>query len=737
MVSVVYPTYNSKELGNLTEAEWLAAVKLGRSDGESALIDKAFAFAKKAHSSELRVSGEPYLQHVIAVANILASLNMDVETVAAALLHDTLRNPTITLEKIADELGRDIAHLVDGVAKMEVLHISQVEDDKHTKAMNAEALRKMLLAMVEDVRVVLIKLADRVHNMRTLTVMPLERQHRIAKETLDIYAPLANRLGISQIKWELEDLAFRYLEPELYKKIARLLNERRVDREKYIENFIGELTAALKANNVEATVSGRPKHIYSIYRKMSRKELDYSQIYDVRAARIIVDDVKDCYAALGIVHSLWRYIPGEFDDYVANPKDNDYRSLHTAVIGPEGKTVEVQIRTRDMHQHNEYGVAAHWRYKENYGPNAEFERKIAWLRQLLEWKDEVKDASEFVDQVKTDIFQDRVYVFTPKGHVIDLPVNSTPLDFAYHIHSELGHRCRGAKVNGHIVPLTYALKTGEQVELLTIKKGEPSRDWLSPHLGFLHSSKARYHVQRWFKQQNYDSHVNTGRVNLQKELQRLGFVDINLERLARALEFRETDDMYAAFARGELKLAQIVARVEHVLAPKPHEEAIPITSKRSSLKEKQSGDVKIQGVGNLLTHFAKCCKPLPGDDIAGYITKGRGVTIHRYDCQNMMRYTEETPERVIAVSWGEVTENTYPVGVKIIAYDRHGLLRDITAVLANEEVNVIAVNTQSNKKTHHAVMELTLEISDIEKLSRVLGKISQLPNIIHVQRTNL
>jgi GTP pyrophosphokinase len=574
--------------------------------------------------------------------------------------------------------------------------------------------------------------------MRTLSALPEASQRRIAKETMDIYAPLANRLGIGQIKWELEDLSFRYLSAELYKKIARLLNERRVDREKYIENFIAELQAALKAYNIEATVTGRPKHIYSIYRKMSRKEVDYSQIYDVRAARVIVNDAKDCYAALGVVHSTWRYIPGEFDDYIANPKSNDYRSLHTAVIGPEGKTVEVQLRTRDMHQHNEFGVAAHWRYKENYGPNAEFERKIAWLRQLLEWKDELKDASDFVDQVKTDIFQDRVYVFTPKGHVIDLPADSTPLDFAYHIHSELGHRCRGAKVNGRMAPLTYILKTGEQVDLLTIKKGEPSRDWLNPHLGFIHSNKARSHVQRWFKHQNHEQHVAAGRTNLTKELHRLGFVDVNIEKLARSMNFKDADDMFAALARGDIRLGQIVAKIEHTeQQAKAQQDVLPITGKRPSGKEKHGGDVKILGVGNLLTHFARCCKPLPGDDIEGYITKGRGVSIHRSDCQNLMRYKEETPERIIAVNWGDSVENTYPVGVRIIAYDRHGLLRDISSLLANEGVNVLAVNTVSNKKTHRATMALTLEIGNIEKLSRILAKISQLPNILDAHRTNV
>ena len=721
----------------LDEQEWLAEVKSGREQDEAALIDKAFYMAKTAHEGQKRLSGEPYYDHVIAVADILAGLNMDHETIIAALLHDVVEDTSITLEDISKEFGANIARLVDGVTKMEVIQFSQQNESGQAPNLKAESLRKMLLAMVEDVRVVLIKLADRVHNMRTLSALPEDRQRMMAKETIDIFAPLANRLGIWQIKWELEDLSFRYLDPELYKKIARLLNERRVDREKYINTFIEELEEALKAHHIDATVYGRPKHIYSIYRKMSRKEVDYSQIYDVRAARVIVNDAKDCYAALGIVHTLWRYIPGEFDDYIANPKNNDYRSLHTAVIGPEGKTVEVQIRTQDMHQHNEFGVAAHWRYKENYGPNEEFERKIAWLRQLLEWKDEVKDAGDFVDQVKTDIFQDRVYVFSPKGQVVDLPANATPLDFAYHIHSELGHRCRGAKVNGRIVPLNYVLKTGEQVELLTIKKGEPSRDWLNSHLGFIASSKARSHIQRWFKQQNHEHHVADGRNTLNKELNRLGYAEVNIDKLARSLKFKEADDLYAAVARGDIRVGQIVSKIVQTAQSERQKEDIPVTSKTSKRKEITSGDVNILGVGNLLTQYALCCKPVPGDDIAGYITKGRGVSVHRYDCQNLMRYKEETPERIIEVNWGEAVENTYPVGVRITAYDRHGLLRDISSLLANESVNVLSVNTYSDKKTHHAVMDLTLEIGDIEKLSRVLAKLSQLPNVMDACRVNL
>lgn len=713
---------------------WLEHLAQSRPGASLALIKDACQFAQDAHSGQFRASGEPYVHHALAVADILARLNLDEETVAAALLHDVVEDTDIGLDAISQRFGAAVARLVDGVTKMDAIEVGwRPDSDERRHQVNAEAMRKMLLAMVEDVRVVLIKLADRLHNMRTLCALSEEKQRRIARETLEIFAPLANRLGIWEIKWELEDLAFRYLEPEMYKKIARLLNERRVDRERYIADFMDQLAAALKEVGIEASVSGRPKHIYSIYRKMQRKEMDYGQIYDVRAVRVLVKEVRDCYAALGVVHSKWQYIPGEFDDYIATPKANRYRSLHTAVIGPEGKTVEVQIRTQEMHQHSEFGVAAHWRYKEGGAADSGFEGKIAVLRQVLEWKDEVRDASDFVDKMRTDVFSDRIYVFTPKGHVVDLPRGSTPLDFAYHIHSEIGHRCRGAKVNGKIVPLTYELDNGEQVEIITVKKGEPTRDWLNPHLGYLHSSKARSKVLAFFKQQGQDEAARMGRQTLDRELKRMGYREVNLERLGKESGFESTEGFFAAFGRGEIRLSHLLGKLQELTPPETEAELPKVPALRAPAS---SGAVDILGVGNLLTHFAQCCHPLPGDEIKGFITRGRGVSVHRSDCPNMLRFGIEDPQRVLEVHWGRQTDKSFPVAIQIVAYDRHGLLRDITTVLANENVNVTAVDTQSNPKTHRAYMRLNLEIDDIEKLSRVLAKISQLPNIVEARRVD-
>jgi GTP pyrophosphokinase len=462
--------------------------------------------------------------------------------------------------------------------------------------------------------------------------------------------------------------------------------------------------------------------------------VNYDQIYDVRATRIIVPQVRDCYAALGVVHSLWQYIPGEFDDYIATPKANHYRSLHTAVIGPGGKTVEVQIRTNEMHQHSEFGVAAHWRYKEGKKQDGGFDKKIAWLRSLLEWKDEVRDASEFVEKFKNDIFQDRLYVFTPKGHVVDLPQGATPLDFAYHIHTEVGHSCRGAKVNGRMVPLTYQLNTGEQVEVLTVKSGEPSRDWLNPHLGYLKSSKSKSRVQSWFKQQNFENNVAAGRNTLEREIRRLGYRDIAYETLVNHFKFPSQDDFLAAIGRNDLKITSVVSYIQQSLVQVEGEPEIVPHRRRRARPSQTHDDIRIRGVGNLLTNFAQCCKPVPGDSITGFITVGRGVSIHRSDCRNVLRFKHEMPERLIDVDWGQDTEQTYPVSLIINAYDRHGLLRDISSILANEAVNVSAVNTASDKADNVARMVLTVEIGDIQKLSRILARINQLPNVIEARR---
>jgi GTP pyrophosphokinase len=569
--------------------------------------------------------------------------------------------------------------------------------------------------------------------MRTLAALPEDKQKRIARETADIFAPLANRLGIWQIKWELEDLAFRYLEPVEYKKIAGFLAERRVDREAYVERFVATLGDELKKTGVAAEVNGRAKHIYSIWRKMQRKHKDFREIFDVRAVRVLVDDIRDCYAALGVVHSLWQYIPGEFDDYIATPKENNYRSIHTAVIGPEGKTVEVQIRTHDMNQSSELGVAAHWRYKEGARQDKGFDDKIAWLRSLLEWKDEVAGAVEFVDQFKSEVFSERVYVFTPKGNIVDLQTGATPLDFAYHIHTNVGHRCRGAKVNGQIVPLTTALKTGDRVEVLTIKEGAPSRDWLSPHLGYLRTSKARSKVQAWFKQQNYDANVTAGRQALEREFQRLGLSDVNYEKLAARFRFDKVDDFLAALGRGEVKPAQLLAAVQEYVQPTLAEPAPAIATRPAGARKSPTG-VSIQGVGNLLTRMARCCNPLPGDPVVGFITRGQGITVHRQDCPNALRHHNENEERLVEVTWGAEAGQLYPVEVEIVAHERAGLLRDITGLLANEKINVLAVNTLTDKGEHIARMRFVIEIPNVEILSKVLALLDQIPNVMDVRR---
>ena len=734
MVSITnkYSGLSSKDIPDL-EA-WMGKLASQRPAAEVEVIRRACALAEHAHHGQKRVSGEPYVQHALAVAHILSELGLDYETLAAAILHDVVEDTGVTLDDLKRDFGARIAALVDGVTKMKVIQEFRGDTSgvrkEHTQA---ESLRKMLLAMAEDVRVVLIKLADRLHNMRTLSALSEDKQQRIARETMDIFAPLANRLGIWQVKWELEDLSLRYLEPEAYKQIAGWLAEKRIDREAYIARFVDTLAQELKTASIAAEVTGRVKHIYSIWRKMQRKGKDFGEIFDVRAVRILVNDVRDCYAALGVVHSLWQHVPGEFDDYIATPKENNYRSIHTAVIGPQGRNVEVQIRTHDMHNQSELGVAAHWRYKEGAKHDKGFDDKIAWLRSLLEWKDELTGATEFVDQFKSEVFSERVYVFTPKGNIVDLQTGATPLDFAYHIHTDVGHRCRGAKVNGHMVPLVYTLKTGDRVEVLTVKEGAPSRDWLSPHLGYLQTSKARSKVQSWFNQQNFESNVAAGRQALEREFQRLGLSDVNYEKLAARFHHDKVDDFLVALGRGEIKSAQILHAVQELVEPSLRE-AKPVFATRAREAHRLPAGISIQGVGNLLTRMAKCCNPLPGDAIVGFITRGQGITVHRQDCANALRHHNENEERLIEVSWGADSGQTYPVDVDILAHERSGLLRDITGLLANEKINVLAVNTQTDKKQHVAHMTFTLEIQDVAVLSRVLALLDQIPNVIDVKR---
>ncbi len=715
---------------------WLSVVGQGRSEAEQHLIRAALTRAQVAHKNQMRASGEPYLLHCLAVAEIVHHLKLDHEAVAAAILHDAVEDTDVTLKEVAQTFGEQVARLVDGVTKMG--RIGEMREPavsrRSTEASHSESVRKLLLAMAEDVRVVLIKLADRLHNMRTLRFLDEERQRRIARETLDIYAPLANRLGIWQVKWELEDLSLRYLERDAYHRIAALLDGRRIDRERHIELVKERLSKAFAAAGIRADISGRPKHIYSIWRKMQRKNVDFHQIFDVQAVRVLVESTAECYAALGIVHTLWHHVPHEFDDYIANPKSNNYRSLHTAVIGPEGRAVEVQIRTREMHEHAELGIAAHWRYKEGARYDHGFEKKVAWLRQLLEWKEEEPSADEFVDRFKSESVEERVYVLTPQGQVIDMPAGATVLDFAYHIHTDVGHRCRGAKVNGRIVPLAYELSSGEQVEVLTGRKVAPSRDWLNPHLGYLKTSRARAKVRHWIKQQDRDINIAAGRSSLERELHRLGLSASGLSEVAERLKFGDPDSMMAALGRGDLQTHQVVSAVMG-LAEDGQEQPIAFARQaRRPAQGKTGDDFRILGVGNLLTQAARCCHPVPNDVIVGYITRGRGVTIHRRDCANILRLKDEDRERLIDVEWGDAPDRLFPVDIQIQAYDRPGLLRDVSAVLANDKINVLGMHTLTDKTDMIATMELNAEVTDMGQLSRVLSRIGQLPNIIEVKR---
>jgi GTP pyrophosphokinase len=714
---------------------WLASVCAGRPEKGQNLIRAALDLARQAHREQTRASGEPYLLHCLAVAEIVHHLQLDHEAVSAALLHDVVEDTEITLDQIRETFGEGVASLVDGVTKMG--HIDEIREPPTGKSragnQHAESVRKLLLAMAEDVRVVLIKLSDRLHNMRTLRFLSETRQRRIARETLDIYAPLANRLGIWQVKWELEDLALRYLDNEAYHRIASLLDGRRIDRERHIEEVKQKLTEAFARNGIDAEISGRPKHIYSIWRKMRRKNVDFHEIFDVQAVRVLVNTTAECYAVLGIVHGLWHHVPREFDDYIANPKSNNYRSLHTAVIGPEGRAVEVQIRTRDMHEHAELGIAAHWRYKEGAHYDAGFEQKIAWLRQLLEWGDEEPSAVEFVDRFKSESSEERIYVLTPQGNVVDLPVGATALDFAYHIHTDIGHRCRGVKVNGRIVPLTTELSNGQQVEVLTARQPSPSRDWLNPHLGFLKTSRARAKVRHWFKQQDRSINVSAGRAALDREAHRLGMSVSRLDNIAEKLNYKDADSMMAALGGGDLQIGQVIGVLLN-LSREEDPTALNFATPNRRIQPRSDSDVSILGVGNLLSKPARCCTPVPNDAIVGYITRGRGVTIHRRDCANILRLKDGDRDRLIDVEWGTLPDSVFPVDILVQAYDRPGLLRDVSTLLANDKVNVMGVNTLTSKLDNIARMELHIEVTDIGQLSRVLTRIGQLHNIIEVKR---
>jgi GTP diphosphokinase / guanosine-3',5'-bis(diphosphate) 3'-diphosphatase len=723
------------------------------------LILRAYRVAERAHAGQVRASGEPYVTHCVGVADILVEKFTPAPyVIAAGLLHDVVEDTDVSLDRIRRDFGDTVAKLVDSVTKLTDLpRVSRVErlgdlvsveaeggksaspKDVALKELDSvsntrsrrydaksETLRKTLLAMAEQPEVVMIKLADRLHNMRTLNFVPEIKRRRVAQETLDIFAPLANRLGIWQMKWELEDLAFRYTNPDKYKEIARSLANRRETRENEMYTITRRVKEILAEEGIEAEVSGRPKHIYSIYRKMIRKNVPFDALSDIRGVRVIVRSNQDCYGALGVIHTKWRPLPGEFDDYVAVPKDNHYRSLHTAVVYDDGKTLEFQIRTYDMNREAEQGIAAHWRYKEGKAADIKFDEKILHFRSLMEWRQDVQDAGEFMDGMRTDVFADRVYVFTPRGDAIDLPAGSTPIDFAYQIHTEIGNRCRGAKVNGKLVPLDYTLKTGDRVEILTVKRGGPSRDWLNSNLGLVKTQRAKSKIRHWFKVQAREQNISQGRTLLERELRRLGFSEFDFAKLASDLGFRNVDDLFYVVGCGDMPMGKVINSVS---LPEKVDEEEDLSEYVSEATSPSGEMVTVKGLKGLLTSMARCCRPVAGDEIIGYITRGRGVTIHRQDCPNILKVKDR--ERLVRVSWGEAS-STFPVPVQIRAYDRMGLMREVSTIIEKEGVNMTKVEVKVHQNI--AVFDLIIEIRNVNQLSKVLTIIENLPNVLKAER---
>jgi GTP pyrophosphokinase len=670
-----------------------------------------------------QLGDSPAFAHGVGTALIVAELRVGADAVAAALLHGCLGEAPDFDARFAN--AAKLARGVAAMARIETLAASATDKrvDPHAQL---EALRQMVLAMVEDIRVVLVKLAERTHALRCAAHRDAAARETLGRQARELFAPLANRLGVWQIKWEMEDWAFRYLEPDAYKTIARQLDEKRADREAYIKGIIERLEAELALHGIDAEVSGRPKHIASIVNKMRRKRLSFEQLYDIRAVRVLVRHEIDCYTVLGLVHNLWQPIPGEFDDYISQPKSNDYRSLHTAVIGPEDRALEVQIRTFDMHRHAELGVAAHWRYKEGGRQDAQYEEKIAWLRRILEWKDDVADSSEFTEQFKTELFQDQVYVLTPQGRVVALDRGATPVDFAYALHTDLGHRCRGAKVDGAMVPLNTVLDNGQRVEIVTVKDGAPSRDWLNPALGYLATHRARSKVRAWFRQRDVGEQVNLGRGLLEKELKRLGIVETNLDKLAQRLKFTKADELLAALGRGDVGQRELVGALQEPGKAMP----ALLPTARPRTRPASGNPVVIPGLGDVPLTLARCCKPQPPEAIVAYTTVGRGLTVHRADCASLRR---ANPARVMPAEWALDAGAAFEVDIRLKAFDRQGLLRDVSDVIAKDRLDVLRVNTETRGEYAH--MQLTVRVKELQQLSRLLARLQHVQNVIEVQRS--
>ncbi len=697
-------------------------------------VEEAYRFAEEAHAGQYRKSGEPFIEHPLSTALYLADLHFDYNALRAALLHDVIEDTPVTYEELAERFGEEVATLVDGVTKLTQNELMNTwgEDEirpvqNTNEAARAASIRKMLMTMAEDVRVVIIKLADRLHNMRTLDSMPEHRREAIAQETLDIYAPLAHRLGMWELKWLLEDLAFQHINPEVYRAISRMLATKRGEREQYIERVVNMLEDELQGAGIRANVYGRPKHIYSIHRKTEKYDSinrTVNDINDLFALRVIVESVADCYGALGVVHTMWRPLQGEFDDYIASPKDNMYQSLHTAVLCEDASPVEIQIRTSEMHQLAEYGVAAHWLYKEGSADDQSFEEKMTWLRQILEWQREVAGAEEFVEGFKTDIFQNQVFVYTPKGELKEMPAGATPVDFAYRIHTDVGHRCIGAKVNGKLVPLQYHLEIGDMVEIITSKSVRgPSRDWLNENKGYLKTSHGRSKVRQWFNRQERKASVQTGREVFTREIRRLD-TTLSEEEIATLMGYASLDDFFAGLGNGSLSMRQVVGKLTDLVAEPEEDEPTSVVA----LPEPESG-IEVLGVGDLLTRMARCCNPIGGHSIIGYITRGRGITVHRRTCPNIMRESES--ERLVEVDWGK-TRTLYPVQIRVESWDRVGLLSDVTSLVADEGVNIAGSVTKPEDDL--SIINLTVTVENIEQLNRLFSKIEGVVGVLSVSR---
>lgn len=735
MVSTTNSQTISSRISTQEIVSWIDSAIAGLSSNDSVALRHALDYSLQLYTDQELPSGEPVTRHMLGMIAILITLKVDSDTLAAGMLHTIADYLNDYPKKLQADFSPTIAHLIEGVTRIRRIQVFGIKQDPTKHGAQIEVFRKMLLAMAEDIRVVIIILASRVQTMRYAVSNEVPGRTEIARGTLDIFAPLANRLGLWQIKWELEDLSLRIIEPERYKKIARLLEETRIRREQYIALVVTELQHELQQANILAEVIGRPKHIYSIHKKMKHKDLDFSEIYDARAVRILVHDIKNCYAALGVVHNLWTPIPKEFDDYIVKPKGNNYRSLHTAVTGPENKVVEVQIRTHEMHRHAELGVAAHWRYKEGTRRDARYEEKITWLRQILDWKNDVSDAGELAVHFRTALFEDSVYVLTPQGSVIALPKGSTPIDFAYYVHTDLGHRCRGAKVDGVIVSLDYPLQNAQQVEVIPAKQGGPSRDWLNPALGYLKSHRARSKVRQWFNSQELETALAQGRTVVEKALQRKGMTAIGLDKFAGKFNFTKLNDFLIAVAKGDIN--------NHQLEIALNNRAEPTTIRPDQLAGKKNiarpvsqqigNNIFVVGVDKLLTVLAKCCKPAPPDAITGFVSsRGRGIMIHRQDCNNLSRLSNESAKRLVKADWGSLNDKRYPVDVIIEAHDRQWLMRDISDILSREKINVVAINAQSRHV--NAMIQLTLEVSGVAQLDRALALIKGIPGMISAAR---